>query len=42
MKERLQSSIEGEELHRLLSKIYFEARKAVEHRLSKELPSKKK
>jgi hypothetical protein len=38
IKGRLSSGIEEEELHRLLSKVYFEARKAVEHRLSKELP----
>lgn len=40
-KERLEKGIEGEEMHRLLSKVYFEARKAVEHRLSKESPKKK-
>lgn len=41
-KERLEKGIEEEEMHRLMSKIYFEARKAVEHRLSKEHPPKKK
>ncbi len=28
--------LEKEEMHKVLSKIYFEARKAIEHRLSKE------
>ena len=34
--------LEKEEMHRVLSKIYFEARKAVEHRLSRERTSLKK
>jgi hypothetical protein len=42
MKEKFADDIEREEIHRFLSKLYFEARKAVEYRLSKELPPKKK
>jgi hypothetical protein len=34
--------LEREELHRIMSKIYFETRKAIEHRLSMEAPPKKK
>lgn len=41
-KEKLTNGIEEEEMHRVMSKIYFEARKAVEHRLSKEHPLEKK
>ena len=42
MKEKFADDIEREEIHRFLSKLYFEARKAVEYRLSEELPPKKK
>lgn len=34
--------MEREEVHRMLSKIYFEARKAVEYRMAKETGQKKK
>jgi len=34
--------MEREEVHRMLSKIYFEARKAVEYRMVKETGQKKK
>ncbi len=34
--------LEKEELHRVLSKIYFEARKAIEHRLIKGRPPSEK
>jgi len=42
MKDKLENDFEREEIHRILSKIYFETRKAVEHKLSKELAPKKK
>jgi len=42
MKDKLENDFEREELHRILSKIYFETRKAVEHRLSKESHTKRK
>ena len=41
MREKLEDDSEREELHRILSKIYFEGRKAVEHRLSKVIAQKK-
>ena len=34
--------LEKEKMYRFLSKVYFETRKAVEHRLSKEMAPKKK
>ncbi len=42
MKEKFADDVEREEIYRFLSRMYFEARKAVEHRLSEELTSKKK
>jgi len=36
------NKIEIEELHKILSRIYFEARKAAEYRLAKEKKGKKK
>ncbi len=35
-------NMESEDIHRMLSKIYFETRKAVEYRLGKERKPKKK
>lgn len=42
VKKNLKVEMEQEETHRLMSKIYFEARKAVEYRLKKEKDEKKK
>ena len=42
MKEEAQNNMEREDMHRMLSKIYFETRKAIEYRHSKEKPQKKK
>ncbi|MGD8537018.1 MAG: hypothetical protein PVF66_14315 [Candidatus Aminicenantes bacterium] len=42
VKKNLEEEMEQEESHRLLSKLYFEARKAVEYRLSREKKQKKK
>jgi hypothetical protein len=36
MEQKFSKDVEREETHRFLSKMYFEARKAVEYRLSKE------
>lgn len=36
LRENSEGKMEREEIHRMLSKIYFEARKAVEYRLEKE------
>jgi len=41
-KEEAQEDMEREDTHSILSKIYFEARKAIEHRLAKEKTQKKK
>lgn len=41
-KEYSQDIKEREEMHRLMSKLYFETRKAVEYRLAKEKKLKKK
>ncbi len=38
-KKNLGKDFEREEIHKILSKVYFETRKAVEYRLSRELPS---
>ena len=38
-KSNLGKDFEREEIHRILSKVYFETRKAVEYRLSRELPT---
>jgi ABC-type polysaccharide transport system permease subunit len=40
-KNNVQDTIKKDEMHRLLSKIYFETRKAAEHRLAKERKQKK-
>ena len=42
MKNEAQKSMERDEVHRILSKIYFETRKAVEFRLDKERKNIKK
>lgn len=42
IKKNFGIDLEREETHRLLSKIYFEARKAAEYRLEKEKKPKKK
>lgn len=41
-KEFGQNKLPEDEMHRTISKIYFEARKAIEYRLSKEKKLKKK
>ena len=41
MKDKFRNDLEREEIYRILSKIYFETRKAVEHRLSKEASIRK-
>jgi hypothetical protein len=41
-KSHLGKDFEREEIHRILSKVYFETRKAVEYRLSRELPTENK
>ena len=38
-KKNLGNDFEREEIHRILSTVYFETRKAVEYRLSRELPT---
>lgn len=42
MKENIKGNMKREDIHRVLSKIYFEARKAVEYRLEKEKALKSK
>lgn len=42
MSEKFADDVERGEMYRFLSKMYFEARKAVEHRLSKEQSPKRK
>lgn len=42
IKEKLDKKMDPDELHRYMSKIYFEARKTVEYRLNKEKKQKKK
>lgn len=42
IKEDVQENMERDEEHRILSKIYFETRKAIEHRFSQEKKQKKK
>jgi hypothetical protein len=42
IKKKLDDKMDQDELHKFASKIYFEARKAVEHRLAKEKKQKKK
>ncbi len=42
VKAEAQINIEQEEVHRVLSKIYFESRKAAEYRIAKEKKKKKK
>jgi len=42
VKNNLELEMEREEPHRLMSKIYFEARKAVEYRFAQEKKQKKK
>lgn len=42
VKDDVQDRIERDEIHRFLSKIYFETRKAVEYRLAQEKKQKKK
>lgn len=42
LKENAKGNMEREKIHRILSKIYFEARKAAEYRLEKEKSYKKK
>ena len=41
-KDQTQSKLEREDLHRILSKIYFETRKAVEYRIAQEKKKTKK
>ncbi|NIO19799.1 MAG: hypothetical protein GTN76_03425 [Candidatus Aenigmarchaeota archaeon] len=41
IKKKLDEKMDQDELHRFASKIYFEARKAVEYRLKKEKITKK-
>lgn len=40
--KKLKEEIDQDEIHRIMSKIYFEARKAVEYRIEKEKKKKKK
>ncbi len=42
IKRKLEEKMDQDELHRLMSKVYFEARKAVEYRLAEEKKKKKK
>lgn len=42
IKRKLDENMDQDELHRYMSKIYFEARKAVEFRLAQEKKQKKK
>jgi len=42
IKKDVQENMERDEEHRILSKIYFETRKAIEHRFSQEKKQKKK
>lgn len=42
MKKSVKGELEKEEADRLISKLYFETRKAVEYRLAQEAKSKKK
>ncbi|NIO48501.1 MAG: hypothetical protein GTN73_03540 [Candidatus Aminicenantes bacterium] len=42
IKKDVQENMEKEEEHRMLSKIYFETRKAIEHRFYEEKKKKKK
>ncbi len=42
IQKKLSEKMDQEELYRLMSKIYFEARKAVEYRLNQEKKQKKK
>ena len=42
MKSEAQENMERSDVHKILSKIYFEARKAIEYRLDKERQKKKK
>ncbi len=42
VKKEIQEGLEREEQYRILSKIYHETRKAVEHRLKKEKEKKRK
>jgi len=42
IKRKLEEKMDQEELYRYMSKIYFEARKAAEYRMSKEKKQKKK
>jgi len=42
VKNNVQDTMERDEMHRYLSKIYFETRKAIEHRLAQEKKQKKK
>ena len=42
IKKNVQENMEREEEHRILSKIYFETRKAIEYRLAQEKRQKKK
>ncbi|GAH76702.1 unnamed protein product [marine sediment metagenome] len=42
IKSEAQDNMEREDIHRALSKIYFETRKAVEYRMGKEKKPKKK
>ncbi|NIO19800.1 MAG: hypothetical protein GTN76_03430 [Candidatus Aenigmarchaeota archaeon] len=42
VKQNLEAELEQEEIHRLMSKVYFEARKAVEYRLAREKKKQKK
>lgn len=41
-KSHLGKDFERKEIHKILSKVYFETRKAVEYRLSKELSTENK
>ena len=42
VKNKVQDTIERNAMHQFLSKIYFETRKAAEHRLAQEKKQKKK
>lgn len=42
VKAEAQITMESEDIHRMLSKIYFEARKAAEYRMAQEKKKKKK
>ena len=42
IKKKLKETMDQDELHKFMSKIYFEARKAVEYRLAKEKKQEKK